>query len=161
MLQFGFSLYLQFKRCCSQNGVVFSINFFDDDKDGNRFSIDIGSCKFSKHCNLCVTEKPKLLLRQNLLNKRSLIISQRRHENKYRLKTLASSITAGNFTQKKIHVGEEKQTDRIPKYIYKKILKTRFLEMQADSGINLLFISTSLPPLGFVNYQMHQLNCFP
>ena len=54
----------------------------------------------SKRCNLCLTEKPEILddLDKNLLNKRSEIISQCRHKNKYRLKTLASSMTSGDIT---------------------------------------------------------------
>ena len=35
---------------------------------------------------------------KNLLNKRSEIISQCRHKNKYRLKTLASSMTSDGIT---------------------------------------------------------------
>ena len=35
---------------------------------------------------------------KNLLNKRSEIISQRRHKSKYRLKTLASYMTSGDIT---------------------------------------------------------------
>ena len=35
---------------------------------------------------------------KNLLNKRSEIISQCRHKNKYRLKTLASNMTSGDVT---------------------------------------------------------------
>ena len=38
---------------------------------------------------------------KNLLNKRLEIISQCRHKNKYRLKTLASSMTSGDITLKK------------------------------------------------------------
>ena len=54
----------------------------------------------SKRCNPCLTEKLEILddPDKNLLNKRSEIISQCRHKNKYRLKTLASSMTSGNIT---------------------------------------------------------------
>ena len=54
----------------------------------------------SKGCNLCLTEKLEMLDNpdRNLLNKRSEIISQCRHKNKYRLKTLASNMTSGNVT---------------------------------------------------------------
>ena len=54
----------------------------------------------SKRCNLCLTEKLEILddPDKNLLNKRSEIISQCRHKNKYRLKTLASSMTSGDIT---------------------------------------------------------------
>ena len=54
----------------------------------------------SKLCNLCLTEKLEILddPDKNLLNKRSEIISQCRHKNKYRLKTLASSMTSGDIT---------------------------------------------------------------
>ena len=65
-----------------------------------------GICKSynptSKHCNLCLTEKPEILddPDKNLLNKRSEIISQCRHKNNYRLKTLGSSMTSGDITEK-------------------------------------------------------------
>ena len=54
----------------------------------------------SKGCNLCLTEKPEILddPDKNLLNKRSEIISQCRHKNKDRLKTLASNMTSGDVT---------------------------------------------------------------
>ena len=54
----------------------------------------------SKRCNLCLTEKAEILddPGKNLLNKRSEIISQCRHKNKYRLKTLASSMTSGDIS---------------------------------------------------------------
>ena len=54
----------------------------------------------SKRCNLCVTEKLEILddPEKNVLNKRSEIISQCRHKNKYKLKTLASSMTSGDIT---------------------------------------------------------------
>ena len=54
----------------------------------------------SKRCNLCLSEKLEILddPYKNLLNKRSEIISQCRHENKYRLKTLASNMTLGDVT---------------------------------------------------------------
>ena len=54
----------------------------------------------SKRCNLCLTEKLEILdgPDKNLLNKRSEIISQCHHKNKYRLKTLASSMTSGDIT---------------------------------------------------------------
>ena len=54
----------------------------------------------SKCCNLCLTEKLEILddPDKNLLNKRSEIISQCHHKNKYRLKTLASSLTSGGIT---------------------------------------------------------------
>ena len=54
----------------------------------------------SKRCNLCLTEKLEILddPDKNLLNKRSEIISQCRHKNKYRLKTLASSMTSDGIT---------------------------------------------------------------
>ena len=54
----------------------------------------------SKRCNLCLTEKLEILddPDKNLLNKRSEIISQCRHKNKYRLKTLASSMTSDDIT---------------------------------------------------------------
>ena len=56
--------------------------------------------KTSKRCNLCLTEKLEILddPDKNLLNKRSEIISQCRHKNKYRLKTLASNMTSGDVT---------------------------------------------------------------
>ena len=63
-----------------------------------------GICKSynptSKRRNLCLTEKLEILddPDKNLLNKRSEIISQCRHKNKYRLKTLASSMTSGDIT---------------------------------------------------------------
>ena len=49
----------------------------------------------SKRCNLYLTEKREILDKpaKNLLNKRSEIISKCRHNNKYRLKILASSMT--------------------------------------------------------------------
>ena len=58
----------------------------------------------SKRCNLCLTEKLEILddPDKNLLNKRSEIISQCRHKNKYRLKTLASSMTSGDITYKNV-----------------------------------------------------------
>ena len=54
----------------------------------------------SKRCNLCLTEKLEILddPDKNMLNKRSEIISQYRHKNKYRLKTLASKMTSGDVT---------------------------------------------------------------
>ena len=54
----------------------------------------------SKLCNLCITEKLEILddPDKNLLNKRSEIISQCRHKNKYKLKTLVSRITSGSIT---------------------------------------------------------------
>ena len=54
----------------------------------------------SKRYNLCLTDKLEILddPDKNLLNKRSEIISQCRHKNKYRLKTLASSMTSGDIT---------------------------------------------------------------
>ena len=54
----------------------------------------------SKRCNLCLTKKLEILddPDKNLLNKRSEIISQCRHKNKYRLKTLASNRTSGDVT---------------------------------------------------------------
>ena len=54
----------------------------------------------SKRCNLCLTEKLEILYDpdKNLLNKISEIISQCRHKNKYRLKTLASNMTPGDVT---------------------------------------------------------------
>ena len=54
----------------------------------------------SKRCNLCLTEKLEILYDpdKNLLNKISGIISQCRHKNKYRLKTLVSNITPGDVT---------------------------------------------------------------
>ena len=54
----------------------------------------------SKRCNLYPTEKLEILddPDKNLLNKRSEIISQCRHKNKYRLKTLASRMTSGDIT---------------------------------------------------------------
>ena len=54
----------------------------------------------SKRCNLCLTEKLEILddPDKNLLNKRSEIISQCRHKNKFRLKTLASSMTSDGIT---------------------------------------------------------------
>ena len=56
----------------------------------------------SKRCNVCLTEKLEILddPDKNLLNKTSEIISQCRHKNKYRLKTLASSMTSCYITQK-------------------------------------------------------------
>ena len=54
----------------------------------------------SKCCDICLTEKLEILdhPEKNLLNKRSEIISQCRHKNNYRLKTLASSMTSGDIT---------------------------------------------------------------
>ena len=54
----------------------------------------------SKRCNLCLTEKLEILddPDKNMLNKRSEIISQCRHQNKYRLKTSASNMTSGDVT---------------------------------------------------------------
>ena len=53
-----------------------------------------------KRCNPCLTEKLEILddPDKNLLNKRSEIISQCCHKNKYRLKTLTSSMTSGGVT---------------------------------------------------------------
>ena len=47
----------------------------------------------SRRCNLCLNEKLEILDDQdkNLLNKRSEIISHCRHQNKFKLKTLASN----------------------------------------------------------------------
>ena len=52
----------------------------------------------SRRCNLCLTVKLEILDDPDkiLLNKRSEIISQCRHKNKYRLKTLASNMTSGD-----------------------------------------------------------------
>ena len=54
----------------------------------------------SKPCNLCLREKLEILddPNKNLLNKRSETISQCRHKNKYRTKTLASNMTSGDVT---------------------------------------------------------------
>ena len=54
----------------------------------------------SKCCNLCLTEKLEILDNpdKNLMNKRSEIISQCRHKNKYRLKTLASNMMSVDIT---------------------------------------------------------------
>ena len=54
----------------------------------------------SKRCNLCLTEKLEILddPDKNLMNKRPEIISQCRHKNKYRLKTLASNMMSGDVT---------------------------------------------------------------
>ena len=54
----------------------------------------------SKCCSLCLTEKLEILddPDKNLLNKRSEIISQCPHKNKYRLKTIESSMTSGDIT---------------------------------------------------------------
>ena len=54
----------------------------------------------SKRCKLYLTEKLKILADpdKNLFNKRSEIISQCRHKNKYRLKILASNMTSGDVT---------------------------------------------------------------
>ena len=54
----------------------------------------------SKRCNLCLTEKLEILDNpdENFPNKRSEIISQCCHKNKYRIKSLASSITSGDIT---------------------------------------------------------------
>ena len=54
----------------------------------------------SKRCNLCLTEKPEILddPDKNLMKKRLEIISQCRRKNKYRLKTLASTMTSGDVT---------------------------------------------------------------
>ena len=54
----------------------------------------------SKRCNLCNTEKLKTLDRPDkiLFNDRSKTTSQCRHNNKYRLKTLASNMTLGDVT---------------------------------------------------------------
>ena len=54
----------------------------------------------SKRCNLCLTEKLEILddPDKNLLNKRSEFVSQCRHKNKYRLKTLASNMTSCDVT---------------------------------------------------------------
>ena len=56
----------------------------------------------SKRYNLCLTEKLEILddPDKNLWNKRSEIISQCRHKNKYRLQTLASRMTSGDITDK-------------------------------------------------------------
>ena len=53
-----------------------------------------------KRCNLCLTEKLEILNDpdRNLLNKRSEIISQCCHKNKYRLETLASNMRSGDVT---------------------------------------------------------------
>ena len=54
----------------------------------------------SRRCNLCLTGKLEILDNpdKNLLNKRSEIIPQCCHKNKYRLKTLVSSMTSGDIT---------------------------------------------------------------
>ena len=54
----------------------------------------------SKSCNLCLTENLETLddPDKNSLNKRLEIISQCRHKNKYRLKTLTSSKMSGDIT---------------------------------------------------------------
>ena len=54
----------------------------------------------SKRSNLCPTEKLEILddPYKNLLNERLEIISQCRHKNKYRFKTIASSMTSGEIT---------------------------------------------------------------
>ena len=56
----------------------------------------------SNRCNLYLTEKLEMLddPDKNLLNKRSEVISQCRHRNKYRLKTLVSNMTSGDVTYK-------------------------------------------------------------
>ena len=59
------------------------------------------SCNtISKRFNLCLTEKQKILddPDRTLRNKRSEIISQCRHKNKYRLETLAANMTPGDVT---------------------------------------------------------------
>ena len=54
----------------------------------------------SKPCNLCLRENLEILDKpdKNVLNKRSEIISQCRYKNKYRLKTLESSMMSGDIT---------------------------------------------------------------
>ena len=54
----------------------------------------------SKRCNLCLREKLEILHDpdKNLLKERSKIISQCRHKNKYRFKTLTSSMASGVTT---------------------------------------------------------------
>ena len=54
----------------------------------------------SKRCNLYLTEKLEILDNpdKNLLNKRSEIISQCRHKNRYGLKALASKMTSGDVS---------------------------------------------------------------
>ena len=53
----------------------------------------------SKRCNLCLTEKLKILddPDKNMLNKRSEIIFQCRPKSMYRLRLLASSMTSGEI----------------------------------------------------------------
>ena len=54
----------------------------------------------SKRCNLCLTEKLEILddPDRKLLNKRSDIISQCCHNNKYRLKRLVANMTSDDVT---------------------------------------------------------------
>ena len=54
----------------------------------------------SKLCNLCLSEKLEILddPEKNLLKKRSEIVYQCRHKNKYRLKTLTANMTSGEVT---------------------------------------------------------------
>ena len=54
----------------------------------------------SRRCNLCLNEKLEILDDQdkNLLNKRSEIISHCRHQNKFKLKTIASNTADADIT---------------------------------------------------------------
>ena len=54
----------------------------------------------SRRCSLCLNEKLEVLDDQdkNLLNKRSEIISHCRHQNKFKLKTLASNTADTDIT---------------------------------------------------------------
>ena len=111
--QYKGSCQTNFKKCYSTHKKSFNVPLYKRDiklsmeywnlkkKQLNpRISCEIKSIyksynPTSKRFNLCLTEKLKILDNpdKKLLNKGSEIISQYRHKNKYRLKTLASSIT--------------------------------------------------------------------
>ena len=107
-----------FKKRCSNHKQSFNLPFYKHD---NKLSTEYWNLKMkqlypqiswkiegiyksynptSKRCKLYLTEKLKILADpdKNLFNKRSEIISQCRHKNKYRLKSLASSMTSGEIT---------------------------------------------------------------
>ena len=62
----------------------------------NQFSVNNPQ---SKRCSLCFNEKLKILDKENnLLNKKSEIISKCQHQNNYMLQTLASKIQNPDVT---------------------------------------------------------------
>ena len=107
-----------FKKRCSNQKKLFNVPFYKHD---TKLSTEYWNVKMkqlnpqiswkikgiyksynptSKPCNLCLRENLEILDKpdKNVLNKRSEIISQCRYKNKYRLKTLESSMTSGDIT---------------------------------------------------------------